>query len=161
MAKAAKNRLYVFPLLILGSFIVFVLGKLTYNFFALSLHFSLDSVISVLLEALYSFKEIEHHLFPCFLFFTIGITCILLNRVSKKRALQPKGWILLTVIGFILILFGGRVLFVLTGFYPFNSEAMQFIFNAINESSLFLTSVLCFFIMFVIQAFDKLYLNAK
>ena len=161
MAKRKKNKLYVYPLLILFSFVVFIIYKLTYNVFALSLPLTINSFTAILIEIGTSFKNISEHFFPCFLLFTIGITWVLLNRIFYKREFLQKFWIALTVMGFILVLFGGRVLFVLTTSYPFNLEALTFILNAVNESALLLTSVLCFFVMFILQAFDKLYLNAK
>lgn len=161
MAKRKNNKLYVYPLLILASFIVFVIYKLAYNVFALSLPLTVNSFSAIFLEISTSFKNISEHFFPCFLLFTIGITWVLLNRVIYRRAFLQKFWIILTLIGFILVLFGGRILFILTSSYPLNLEALTFILNAVNESTLLLTAVLCFFVMFILQAFDKLYLNAK
>lgn len=161
MAKAKRNKLYIFPLLAFISFLIFVAYKLLFNIFVLAIPFSADCVLAVLLEVLNAFKSINEHLFPCFLLFTIGITWILLNKLIYKRAFLKKFWTMLSVLGFILILFGGRTLFVLTGAYPLDSEALIFILNAFNDSSLLLTAILCFFIMFVLQMFDKLYLSIK
>ena len=161
MAKAKRNKLYIFPLLAVISLLIFVIYKLLFNVFALSIPFSTNLIQAILLDALSAFKNINEHLFPCFLLFTIGITWILLNRLIYKRAFLKKFWVALTLIGLTIILFGGRILFVLTGAYPLDAEALAFILNAFNERALLLTSFLCFCIMFVLQMFDKLYLSAK
>lgn len=161
MAKRKKDKLYIYPLLILLSFITFLIFKLAYNVFVLSLSISLDSVTAIFMQGVSAFKDISEFFFPCLLLFTIGIIWILLNHMIYKRAFLQKFWVFLTIIGFILILFGSRLLFIFTSQYQLSSEVITFIFNAVNENTLLLSAILCFFTMFILHAFDKLYLNAK
>ena len=157
MAKKKQN-LMVFPLLTLISpfcifFALFLIraakGSTAQNYW---------NNFILFYDVLQNFRA---YLFPCFLYFTLGLLCLLLNLFLKKAPLKKNTWIFLIISGTLIILIGSRILFLYANDLLFSSQALNFLKTGINAYTFTAALLYCFLISFVLQLLDVLYFNAK
>ena len=157
MAKKKRN-LACFPLLALASpFCIFLAlflirvarGGTAQNYW---------NNFILLYDVLQNFRE---YLFPCFLYFTMGLLFVLLNHCLKKAPLSKKLWLFLVFSGTLIILIGSRLLFLYANDLLLSPQMLHFLKTGIDIYTFTAALIFCLLISFILQLLDVLYFNAK
>lgn len=117
-------------------------GELSFN--AYSMHFKLYWQTIKLYNA---------YIFPLILYFSLSATTMLLHNLFFKKYLSVSFWVVFTILGIVLMLFGSRFLFFFTHTSD-NSELFSFLLSGINIYSFTLALQLTFFINAFIKALE-------
>ncbi len=102
-------------------------------------------------------KVYEEYAFPGAAFTLLCLICIFVRKLSSRK-LAPIAWAVLSVCGAVIILFGSRVLFIITRKY-FGTDIFPFLYSAVNVYSIALSLTLDFLICALTKWLDDVILS--
>ncbi len=102
-------------------------------------------------------KVYEEYAFPCAIFTLLCLVCVFIRKLSSRKV-SIIGWTVLSVVGALIILFGSRILFIVTRKY-FGTDVLPFLYSAVNVYSIALSLTFDFIVCSISKCLDDVILS--